>query len=208
MSLIKCPECHKKISNEADKCVHCGAPITKASVAGISDVLICTPKKTIRLKKKLMITIASAILGVILVLFCSILVRRQVYMSRFKNDICQSLSYNYKNSQSQVYTQFQNLIDIVCAYETTLDKQWLAEHPNILNNQKYFVVYRVEDAKIPNIIVPSGYYAVSLTYSSDRFDGMSKSTDTPYNSIDLAIESFHLDSAKVFGGTLHYKKII
>lgn len=46
MPLIKCPECHKKISSETEKCVHCEAPITKASVEGISDALTCTPKKT------------------------------------------------------------------------------------------------------------------------------------------------------------------
>ena len=29
MSLIKCPECGKKISDTSDACIHCGAPIKK-----------------------------------------------------------------------------------------------------------------------------------------------------------------------------------
>ena len=29
MALIKCPECGKEISSEADACIHCGFPIKK-----------------------------------------------------------------------------------------------------------------------------------------------------------------------------------
>lgn len=29
MALIKCPECGKEISNQSDKCIHCGYPLKK-----------------------------------------------------------------------------------------------------------------------------------------------------------------------------------
>ncbi len=32
MSLIKCPECGKEISDKSDKCIHCGYPLKKHTI--------------------------------------------------------------------------------------------------------------------------------------------------------------------------------
>jgi uncharacterized membrane protein YvbJ len=32
MSLIQCPECRKDVSNRADKCIHCGYPLTTGTI--------------------------------------------------------------------------------------------------------------------------------------------------------------------------------
>ena len=32
MALIKCPECGKNVSNQAEACIHCGYPLKKVAV--------------------------------------------------------------------------------------------------------------------------------------------------------------------------------
>lgn len=36
MSLIKCPECHKEISDESKQCIHCGYPLSKNTICNIN----------------------------------------------------------------------------------------------------------------------------------------------------------------------------
>ena len=67
MSLIRCPECKKKISSDSKKCIHCGYPLKEVPVEEIE-------KKPILKNKKLMIilSVSIVIIGIILWLILSL----------------------------------------------------------------------------------------------------------------------------------------
>lgn len=62
MSLIKCPECSKEVSDQTDKCPHCGYPLSKPVV---------DPTNAGGKKSSTTLKIVAVILGIIalLVLF-------------------------------------------------------------------------------------------------------------------------------------------
>ena len=45
MSLISCPECGKRISDQAAACIHCGFPLSQAATSGV--VLIKMPNNIV-----------------------------------------------------------------------------------------------------------------------------------------------------------------
>ena len=39
MTLIKCPECQREISNSSKQCIHCGYPLSEKEVAALKLII-------------------------------------------------------------------------------------------------------------------------------------------------------------------------
>ena len=63
MSLIKCPECKKEISDTAATCPGCGAPISEQKIA--SQPVITTERTSKDIKKHQAISLAMFIVGLV-----------------------------------------------------------------------------------------------------------------------------------------------
>lgn len=55
MAIINCPECGKEISDQSDRCLHCGCPIKKGAK-------VKQAKNTIKEKKRIIIAVAAVLL--------------------------------------------------------------------------------------------------------------------------------------------------
>ena len=63
MALINCPECNNQVSNTAESCPHCGAPISGAKEGAAAGAQIKTVQETSK-KLKLQILISSVVFWV------------------------------------------------------------------------------------------------------------------------------------------------
>ena len=117
MSLIKCPECHKKISSETEKCVHCGATITREYAENAETVTVHEFAKSKWLNKKFMI-VMSAIVGVIVIACCVVIIPRQVTLKKYKDILISCLSDDQKGSMS--YNKYGELLHIDGIYTYSL----------------------------------------------------------------------------------------
>ncbi len=45
MSLIKCPECGKEVSDKAEACIHCGFPLSKKADESVLIETVCVPSE-------------------------------------------------------------------------------------------------------------------------------------------------------------------
>lgn len=104
MALINCPECGKKISDESEKCIHCGKELSENDIKkGIDSI-----------KKNRKINIIISIILVIIISVLSICVAIYIltkHDSRInsKNDNEKNNEVNYSNSKE--YIDFNSIID-------------------------------------------------------------------------------------------------
>ena len=117
MALIKCPECHKKISSETEKCVHCGATITREYAENAEVVPVHEFAKSKWLNKKFMI-VMSAIVGVLVIVCCAVIIPRQVTLKKYKDILVSCLTERINNSSS--HEGWDRLLHIDSIYEDSL----------------------------------------------------------------------------------------
>lgn len=207
MPLIKCPECHKKISSETEKRIHCGAPITREYAENAEATPAHGFIKPKWLTRKLII-VTSAAIGALVVICCAIIIPRQITINRFKDDICKSLSYHYESNQTDAYIFFQNSVEIINAYKAVPNQQWLNEYSEMFKNDEYIVVYHISNNYMTNPPILSGYYVSAIRYDGSSYLNWSGIGNISYDSIDSAVESLDINSANIPGAVFQYKKII
>ena len=117
MSLIKGPECHKKISSETEKCIHCGAPIAREYAESTETLPARGAVKTKWANKKFK-AILSAVVGVIVIVCCAVIIPRQVTLKKYKDILVSCLTERINNSSS--HEGWDRLLHIDSIYEDSL----------------------------------------------------------------------------------------
>ena len=151
MSMIKCPECHKKISNEAEKCVHCGAPITREYAENAEVVPVHGFAKPKWLTKKVTIILAI-VCGLFVVVFGGYNIYRQIVIARFKPVITESISewLSEYESVNMSYKSIGKMFSIEKVYRIMPNKEneeFYTEHiEEYQSNPCYAVVCHMEDS--------------------------------------------------------------
>ena len=117
MSIIKCPECHEKVSSEADKCVHCGAPIAR-EYAESAETLPTRGVVNPKWANKKFKVILSAVVGVIVIVCCAVIIPRQITLKKYKDILVNCLTERINNSSS--HDGWDGLLHIDSIYEDSL----------------------------------------------------------------------------------------
>lgn len=149
MALIKCPECHKKVSSETEKCVHCGATITREYAENAEVAPAHGFVKPKWFTKKFLI-IVSAIAGTVVIICCSVFISRYITMRRYKDILIQALIdqqiYPYSTSQ------FERYIDIEGVYGS-----FFYNSNNDLELADYCILFSVSNPKEENLLAWISY---------------------------------------------------
>lgn len=149
MSLIKCPECHKKISSETEKCVHCGATITKEYAENAEVVPVHGFAKPKWLTKKVTI-ILSIVCGLFVVVFGGYNIYRQIVIARFKPVVTEYTSdcLSRDKSVSLSYKSIDKLCSIETIYRIMPSKDYEKFYAEVIEeyqtNPHYAVVCHME----------------------------------------------------------------
>lgn len=117
MALIKCPECHKKISSETEKCVHCEAPIAREYAESTETIPTRGVVKPKWANKKFKV-ILPAVVGVIVIVCCAVIIPRQVTLKKNKDILVSCLTEGINNSSS--HEGWDRLLHIDSIYENSL----------------------------------------------------------------------------------------
>lgn len=117
MALIKCPECHKKISSETEKCVHCEAPIAREYAESTETIPTRGVVKPKWANKKFKV-ILPAVVGVIVIVCCAVIIPRQVTLKKYKGILVSCLTEGINNSSS--HEGWDRLLHIDSIYEDSL----------------------------------------------------------------------------------------
>lgn len=117
MALIKCPECHKKISSETEKCVHCEAPIAREYAESTETIPTRGVVKPKWANKKFKV-ILPAVVGVIVIVCCAVIIPRQVTLKKYKDILVSCLTEGINNSSS--HEGWDRLLHIDSIYEDSL----------------------------------------------------------------------------------------
>lgn len=98
MGLVKCPDCKKRVSDQAEKCIHCGCPLSKTSNK---------KEEKKKLNKKNIAIIAGIVIIVLIVLWCLLNIVKvpvvkglDVYKAKEKiveKDLVPNLKYEYNS---------------------------------------------------------------------------------------------------------------
>lgn len=138
MSLIKCPECGKEISDKALACPYCGYPIEKKEISN-NKKTVFSPKKCFE-NKKLLIGIAVLSIAIVYIIVCNM-----VYRNPYKS----YMAYIGKNCDA-LPDEFQKT--------EVLDGNWLAvkelrkdevEFANVKGKMQY--MYSEYESEVLNI---------------------------------------------------------
>ena len=117
MALIKCPECHKKISSETEKCVHCEAPIAREYAESTETIPTRGVVKPKWANKKFKV-ILPPVVGVIVIVCCAVIIPRQVTLKKYKDILVSCLTEGINNSSS--HEGWDRLLHIDSIYEDSL----------------------------------------------------------------------------------------
>lgn len=173
MALIKCPECHKKISSETEKCVHCGAPITKEYAENAEVVPVHGFVRPKWLTKKVTIILAI-VCGLFVVVFGGFNIYRQIVIARFKPVITESISdwLSKYESVNMSYKSINKMFSIEKVYRIMPNKEreyFYVEHiEEYQANPCYAVICHMEDSDYwqeESIVMEVIYESDKGTYS-------------------------------------------
>ena len=143
MALIKCPECKKKISEQSEKCVHCGYPIaelinqnidevTKSDETEIMEEEIVKEKKPIN--KKMLLGI---IIGAVLVAICGAIIAYNAMLPKIKaTKKFNKAVASVKELNKELEKEIKKSEDFIMNKPSLLDEELLSELENAISDAK------------------------------------------------------------------------
>lgn len=176
MALIKCPECHKKVSNEAEKCVHCGATITREYAENAEVVPVHWFARPKWLNKKIIIALTTACL-LFIAIFGGINIYRQSVINKFKGIVFSKISDNIYDAKSDRVSdeELDKIFTVEHIYQTlpnkdaigtgkVLTQEWYNDISDSLREINLYNV--VLFAKSSNV-EENGYYRAEVEYNTE-----------------------------------------